>query len=97
MQKPGLLAKLCSKLCAMLAPGATASAAPRAYITDSSTNEVSVIDTASNTVIATVPVGDFPAGAAVSPDGAFVYVANVNGHTVSVIDAASLTVVATIQ
>ena len=38
-------------------------------------NTVSVIDTATNTVTATVPVGSYPIGVAVTPDGTKVYVA----------------------
>ncbi len=71
--------------------------APRAYITNLSANTVSVIDTATNTVAATVPVGNFPNGVAVTPDGARVYVANVFGNTVSVIDTATNTVTATVR
>ncbi|HXN88337.1 MAG TPA: YncE family protein, partial [Methylocella sp.] len=61
------------------------------YVTDS--NNVSVIATASNTVVATIPVGSGPFGVAVTPDGKHVYVA---GGGVSVIDTASNTVVATV-
>ncbi len=39
-------------------------------------NNVSVIDTATNNVTATVHVGIYPTGVAVSPDGTKVYVAN---------------------
>ena len=67
-----------------------------AYITNSSDNTVSVIATASNTVAATIPVGSFPTGVAVSPDGSTVYVANAADNTVSVIATASNTVTATI-
>src|SRR5262249_15833411 len=45
---------------------------------------VSVIDTTSNTVAATIPVGSAPFGVAVSPDGSTVYVANEFDNTVSV-------------
>jgi YVTN family beta-propeller protein len=76
---------------------AVAQAAPFAYITQSSADTVSVVDTATNTVIATVPVGDFPFGVAVTPDGASVYVANEASGTVSVIDTASNTVTATVD
>jgi YVTN family beta-propeller protein len=59
---------------------------------------VSVIDTASNRVIATVPVGRGAGGMAVTPDGRFVYVASSNFYgTVSVIDTTSNSVVATIR
>jgi YVTN family beta-propeller protein len=47
-------------------------------------------------VIATIDVGDAPAGVAVTPDGATAYVANVVDDTVSVIDTATNTVTATI-
>jgi YVTN family beta-propeller protein len=67
---------------------------PMAYITNINDNTVSVIDTASNTVTATVPVGNGPNGVAVTPDGAQVYVANVFDDTVSVIDTATNTVTA---
>jgi YVTN family beta-propeller protein len=54
-----------------------------AYITGS--NTVSVIDTATNTVIATVPVGGY--GVAVTPDGSRVYVTT--RDSVTVIDTAT--------
>ena len=44
-----------------------AEAAPFAYVTNSGSNNVSVIDTATNTVVATVPVGENPWGVAVTP------------------------------
>src|SRR5437667_594727 len=66
-----------------------------AYVTSSS-NTVSVIDTASNTVVATVAVGSGPLGVAITPDGNRAYVANLFDNTVSVIDTAKKTVVATV-
>ena len=54
-----------------------------------------MIDTATNTVIATVAV-EVPVSVAVHPDGSRVYVANVFSHTVSVIDTATNTVVKTV-
>jgi YVTN family beta-propeller protein len=96
-------------LFAMLAMGlglmaSTAAAAPFAYVTNGgsifSNGTVSVIDTATNTVVATVTVGGFPAGVAVTPDGKLVYVANGRSPppigSVSVIDTATNTVVATV-
>ena len=41
----------------------------KAYVTNNSDNTVSVIDTGTNTVIATVPVGLNPSGIAVTPNG----------------------------
>src|SRR5215472_1639850 len=70
--------------------------AQNAYITNFDANTVSVIDTTSNTVAATIPVGNNPYGVAVTPDGSTVYVANHDANTVAVIDTASNTVAATI-
>jgi YVTN family beta-propeller protein len=95
-------------LFAMLAMGLgltarRAEAAPFAYVSNyglhGEGSTVSVIDTATNTVVATVTVGSGPIGVAVTPDGKQVYVTNQgSGHsnTVSVIDAATNTVVATV-
>jgi YVTN family beta-propeller protein len=47
-------------------------------------------------VSATIPVGLFPVGVAVTPDGSKVYVTNGRSNTVSVIDTATNTVSATI-
>ena len=81
-------------------PGALAQSseprALRAYITNFNGDNVSVIDTATNTVIATITVGDQPVGVAVNPAGTLVYVANFSSNTVSVIDAATNTVTATV-
>ena len=57
---------------------------------------VAVLDTATNTVTATVPVGLSPFDLAVTPNGASVYVTNGNSGTVSVIDTTTNTVTATI-
>ena len=51
-------------------------AAPFAYITNGGGNTVSVIDTATNTVVSTIPVGTCPQGVAVNPAGTRVYVTN---------------------
>ena len=55
------------------------------YVTNSNSNTVSVIDTATNTIIATIPTGSNPRGVLVSPDGNTLYVANFGGGSVSVI------------
>jgi YVTN family beta-propeller protein len=68
----------------------------RAYVTINFPNTVSVIDTATNTVVATIPVGVGPIGVAITPDGTRVYVTNDDSNTVSVIDTATNTVVETI-
>ncbi|HKY44653.1 MAG TPA: YncE family protein, partial [Pyrinomonadaceae bacterium] len=68
----------------------------RAYVVNAHSDSVSVIDTATFSVIATIPVGSSPSDVAVTPNGRFVYVANFFGNSVSVISAATNTVVATI-
>ena len=69
----------------------------KVYLSHSAVDTVSVIATASNTVVATIPVGMIPQGVAVTQDGANVYVANSNSHTVSVIDTSTNTVKSTID
>ena len=54
---------------------------------------VSVIETATNSVIDTIRVGRRPLGVAFTPDGAFAYVANRGSNTVSVISTQSRSVV----
>jgi YVTN family beta-propeller protein len=60
-----------------------------------------VIETASNTVIATFAVGseilDTPQGIAITPDGSRAYVTHLDSGIVSVIDTVSNTVIATIS
>jgi len=65
-------------------------------VTNQSANNVSVIDTASKSIMATVPVGNNPVGLAIAPDGAFAYIANYLSNSVSVISTATNTVVNTI-
>ncbi|MGC2224452.1 MAG: beta-propeller fold lactonase family protein, partial [Methylocella sp.] len=89
-----LFALLPMGLGAMVRP---AEAAPFAYLTNEADNNVSVIDTATNTVeAATLAVGNEPNAIAVTSDGLHAYVANGNffglGGTVSVIDTATNTV-----
>ena len=65
-----------------------------AYIPNFSSNNVSVIDTQTNTVIGSpIAVGTNPIGVALTPDGRFVYVTNASSNTVSVIDHATNTAV----
>jgi YVTN family beta-propeller protein len=71
------------------------SASPFAYIGNSGST-IAVLDTATNTQVATVEVGMGLSGVAVHPAGTFVYVMNGGSHTTSVIDTASNEVVATL-
>lgn len=77
----------------------------RAYVANDESSTVSVIDIATNSVIATIPVAPHPRSVTVSPDGKRLYVGqwadatgccNVRNGSVSVIDTTTNTVVATI-
>ncbi len=67
------------------------------YVSNFSTNNVSVIDTRTNTVTATIPVGLAPQFVVISPNGQFTYVANFSSNSVSVINTATNVVSATIS
>ena len=70
--------------------------AQKAYVTNASSHDVSVIDQATLTLVATVPVGLNPSGVAVGPDGARVFVANTGADSLSILGTGSDTVQATI-
>lgn len=55
-----------------------------------------LIDTASDAVVARIPVGMHPAHVVLTPDGRFAYVVNAGENAVSVVDASARRVVATI-
>ena len=65
----------------------------RAYAVETGSNDVVVIDTASNSVTATIPVGTSPSAVAISPDGTTVYV--FNPGDIGLFRNASLSVIAT--
>ena len=67
-----------------------------AYVSNADRNTVSVIDTATNLVVATVPVGKLPIGLAATPDGSRVYVAALNSARVDVIDTTTNTLATSI-
>ncbi|MEJ0047919.1 MAG: YncE family protein [Rhodospirillales bacterium] len=67
------------------------------FVTDDIANTVSVIATASNTVVATIPVGTNPQGIVVGRGGNTVYAANVASDNVSVISTATNAVTSTID
>ena len=69
--------------------------ATRAYVTNQGANSVSVIDTASNRVAATIPVGASPSAIAVTPNGEWLYILT-GGGVVQVVDTVLRTVVAEI-
>jgi len=81
---------------ALLFGASQATAQPYAYVPNGGSNNVSVVDDATQSVVATIPVGANPWAVAASPDGSRVYVPNRSSGSVSVIDTASGTVIATI-
>ena len=66
------------------------------YVTIGADSTVSVIATATNTVVATVPVAGGSGRVAVTPDGKHAYVTNNGSNNVSVIDTATNTVMNTV-
>ena len=79
-----------------LCAGATTHAAPFAYITNQGSHDVSVIDLASQQVVALVPVGRSPAGVVAASRTGRVFVSNPDSKTISVIDMHTQQVVATL-
>jgi gliding motility-associated-like protein len=74
---------------------ATPTRATYAYITNSASSSVSVINVTSRKVVTTIPMGADPQDITVSPDGKKVYVSDPISTTVSVISTATNTVEAT--
>ena len=68
----------------------------RAYVSNQFIDQLLIVDTATNAVVSTIPVGDGPFGVGLTPDETHVYVANSTDDTVSVVSLATETVVATI-
>ncbi|MGH9171821.1 MAG: fibronectin type III domain-containing protein [Acidimicrobiales bacterium] len=66
------------------------------YVANQSSNDVSVIDGTTDTVVATIPVGTSPLGVGVDEPSDTVYVSNQQSGTVSVINGHTDTVTATI-
>ena len=71
--------------------------APRAYVTNRFTNNVSVIDTGTDTLVTNITVGPTPYGIAIAPSSRRLYVTNQGSNSVSVIRTATNRVVANIS
>lgn len=67
-----------------------ASSQPRAYVPNERSNDVTVIDTTTDQVIATVAVGERPRSIRLSPDGKRLYVALGEEDRIAVVDTATL-------
>ena len=70
--------------------------APKGYVTNSGSNTVSVINTTTDLISATLTVGNVPTGVAITPDGSKLYVTNYEDGTVSVVNTTTNTASATI-
>lgn len=81
----------------LAATAALAAAAPKAYVGNFKDSTVSVIDTASGALVATIPVASGPHGMAISSDGRFVYVTGDGSSSLSVIDTTVDRVAQTIE
>ena len=72
-----------------------ACAAPVAYVTNSADGTVSVLDTITNTITATVPVGSDPFGVAVDPSGIVERTAFVSTSTIETLPSPEFATYAT--
>ena len=68
-----------------------------AYITNSGSNTVSVINVADKSIVATIPVGNNPEGVSASGDGKTVYITNYAETTMNVIKTGTNTIAATLN
>jgi YVTN family beta-propeller protein len=80
-----------------LAQQSAAAVAPKAYIGLFKDNAVAVFDTATDSVMKTIPIPTGPHGLVVTPDGRWVYASSDGDSVVSVIDTTTDTVADTIN
>ena len=78
-------------------PTGVAVTATKAYVANSNSNSVSVVDLTASppTATATIPVGRFPGAVALSPDGSTLYVTNSGANTVSIVSTTANVVIQT--
>ncbi|MGW7008940.1 DUF5074 domain-containing protein, partial [Streptomyces sp. NPDC054933] len=93
---PSIAALALTTIPAGTSPFAVAVAANgRVFVANATSNDVTVIDSATDTVLTTLPAGTSPYAVAVAPNGR-VYVANATSNDVTVIDSATDTVLTTL-
>ena len=68
----------------------------RVFVTDSSGNQVSIVDITTNEIIETIPVGPNPRATAFNPNTNQLYVSNFGSNTITVIDTTTNTIIDTI-
>ena len=81
-----LLIVLCLGTCALSAASTPANAL---LVLEKEQNTLVIVDPASLTIVARVPVGDNPHEVAVSDDGKIAYITNYGGNTIAVVDLVS--------
>jgi YVTN family beta-propeller protein len=91
------LARLLLATAPAVLASAIAAAAPKAYVGNFADSTVSVIDTATGSVVATIPVAQGPHGMTISQDGRTVYVTGDGSSALSIIDTASDKAVKTVE
>jgi YVTN family beta-propeller protein len=98
MKKLSVMPKVALMLLVLVAMQPTAQAASPtfAYVANNFSNSVSVIDTNTKSVTATIAVGSVPTELAISLSHKYVVVTNQFGGSVSVISTATNSVVATV-
>ena len=79
------------------AVGSSSTKETYAYISNHESDTISVVNLTTNTVVATVNVGNCPVETMINPAGTKVYVTNYHSNTVSVIDAATNNVTAMVN
>lgn len=67
------------------------------YVSNLSSNNISVLDLTSNTVLKTVSVGTKPGGISITPDGNYAYIANWASNNISILDTKNNEIVDTIS
>jgi YVTN family beta-propeller protein len=82
---------------AFFAAAPSFAAGPKAYVGLFKDNAVAVIDTATNTVLTTIPIPPGPHGLVVTPDGRTVFASSDGDSKVSVIDTSTDTVTKSIE
>jgi YVTN family beta-propeller protein len=92
MQKVGFLIALVASIAVV----SRVHAQPYVYTANADSDNVTVIDAATNTVVTTIAVGSEPRNPAVSPDGTRVYVPNRHDDSVTVINGVTNSVITTI-
>lgn len=80
-----------------LSPAGVVTFGDRIYTANTLSNNITAIDAGTNSVIASIPVGQAPTQLALSPDGTVLYVTNSGSNTLSAISTVSGATLATLS